>query len=125
MKRFITLLLLAAMLVSCGSGTSVEKDTTAGTTDSGTADETTAETKTDGLPDVDMDGFVFSVYHHSADSMHWTNTTLDVESETGEVLEDSIYRRNRSVEERFNCVIETSEYNNGSINSVIISTIPF
>ena len=121
MKRFITLLLLAAMLVSCGSGTSVEKDTTAGTTDSGTTDETTAETKTDGLPDVDMDGFVFSVYHHSADSMHWTNTTLDVESETGEVLEDSIYRRNRSVEERFNCVIETAEYNNGEISSTMIS----
>ena len=78
MKRFITLLLLAAMLVSCGSGASEGKDTSADTqTDSASDTETTAAELTDNLPDMDMDGFVLSIYHNDQEQMFWTNLLLD------------------------------------------------
>lgn len=57
-----------------------------------------------------MDGFVFSVYHNNPTQMTWTNLTLDVAEPNGEVLNDAIYNRNRKIEDRFNCKIETTEF---------------
>lgn len=105
MKRNFTLMLAMLMLVNLTA--CVGSETPANTTASG-GETTTApvEELTDGLPEVNMDGFVFSVFNNSKEKMTWTNTTLDVESQTGEVLNDAIYNRNRYVEERFNCVID-------------------
>ena len=122
MKRFITLLLLAAMLVSCGSGASEDKDTSADTqTDSASDIETSAAELTDNLPDIDMDGFVLSIYHNDQEQMFWTNLLLDAESEAGEALNDAVYLRNRAVEDRFNCKIETTEFNGFQLSSSEIS----
>ena len=65
MKRrisFILALLILAGSMSCGSGSGDKtQDTTA--SDTTTSGETTAEeVLTDGVPDIDMDGFVFSVF---------------------------------------------------------------
>ena len=107
MKRNFTLLLALLLLAgttSCG-GDSPEVVTTT------SADETTApEPEGDGLPEVDMGGYVFSIYHCDQDKMTWTNLTLDVEEQTGDALDDAIFKRNRSAEERFNFVIEVTEY---------------
>ncbi|MBQ2709152.1 MAG: hypothetical protein IJF67_12875 [Clostridia bacterium] len=110
MKKQFTIvlaMLMLANLAACG-GDAPAADTTAADT---TADTTAApEVLTDGLPEVDMNGFVFSVYNNSKEKMTWTNTTLDVAELTGDVLDDAIFNRNRYVEERFNCIIEvTSE----------------
>ena len=57
MKRFITLLLLVAMLVSCGSGSTESKDTSsADNTDSTTEPEVTTESEEAKLPDIDLGG---------------------------------------------------------------------
>ncbi len=101
----LALLLLGAMALSaCG-------DTTSGTTDTGAANTDSVVTEEpseadlrkaipDNLPEKDMGGYEFRV---------WTRTRGDfVEDvgfdteETGEVVDDAIYNRNRTVEERFN-----------------------
>jgi len=103
MKKQFTLvlaMLMLANLAACGGETA---DTTAAPVD------TTApvpEVLTDGLPEVDMDGFTFKVYHNDSSNMTWTNLKLDVAEQTGDALDDAIWKRNRYVEERFNCVME-------------------
>ena len=124
MKRrisFILALLILAGSMSCGSGSGDKtQDTNAG--DTTTSGETTAEeVLTDGVPDIDMDGFVFSVYHNNPTQMTWTNLTLDVAEPNGEVLNDAIYNRNRKIEDRFNCKIETTEFTEFQIGAKEIS----
>lgn len=123
MKRrisFILALLILAGSMSCGSGSGDKtQDTTAG--DTTTSGETTAEeVLTDGVPDIDMDGFVFSVYHNDPAQMHWTNVTLDIKEQDGEVLNEAIYKRNRAVEDRFNCAIEVTEFNDFQLGNTQI-----
>ncbi len=112
MKRFLTftlaLLLALPILAACGGG---GKDTPASTTAAGTAATEPATTElTDGLPEVDMNGFTFKIYHCSGTNMTWTNLTLDAAEQTGEVLNDAIYDRNRGIEERFNYKMEIQEH---------------
>lgn len=111
MKRYITLMLASALVlsaVSCGSDSKGNDETT--TSDAGTtaADETTAPEETDGLPEKDMDGFELRINHFDGTWLSWALTTLDVESETGDRLDDAIYRRNRDMEDRFNCKISVT-----------------
>ena len=68
-----------------------------------------------------MDGFVLSIYHNDQEQMFWTNLLLDAESEAGEALNDAVYLRNRAVEDRFNCKIETTEFNGFPFSSSEIS----
>jgi len=112
MKIRITaaLLLLAMALTAfgCASGdNSVSSDNTADTT---TADTTTVAETADPYDDE------LEAYNFDGDEMHfysrWTASIhgeLNVAEETGDVLKDAIYRRNRMLEERFNFVLtETS-----------------
>ena len=101
----LSLLLLSGTFASCGSNDDAEVTQSSETT---VTEETAAETEvlTDGLPEVDMNGFEFSVYNNSMLKMTWTNTKLDAEEMDGDVLNNAIYNRNRSVEERFNCTIK-------------------
>ena len=49
-------------------------------------------------------------------------SVMDVERESGDVLMDSIYRRNRKIEQRFNCVIKevnSDDLKNGSRNQIL------
>ncbi len=116
MKRQISILLLIAMLagtaISCGeSGTPSE--TTGG--DNVTTPEVTTEL-TDGLPDKNMEEFELSILGDGGLTNTWITVQLDAESETGEKINDAIYKRNRAMEERFNCKIVVST--NGWYNTV-------
>lgn len=111
MKRYITLMLASALIlsaVSCGSDSKGNDETT--TSDAGTtaADETTAPEETDGLPEKDMDGFELRINHFDGTWLSWAMTTLDAESETGDRLNDAIYMRNRNMEDRYNCKISVT-----------------
>ncbi len=111
MKRQISTLLLIAMLagtaVSCGESGTPSETTTGETT---TAPEVTTEL-TDGLPDKNMEGFTLNLLNATPDSMHWAIVTLDVETENGEPINDAIYKRNREIEERFECDISVTTNN--------------
>ncbi len=101
LSRKISLILILASLIgamSCG-GTQSEVETT-----SGDLHETTPKVTAnpyDELGEYDFGGaeIVFDTRPMNASS--FINSTINVESENGDVLNDSIYRRNRAVEERF------------------------
>ncbi|MBE6612640.1 MAG: extracellular solute-binding protein [Ruminococcaceae bacterium] len=112
-RTILTWLLLASLIVSTAScgGTSAGTDTT--TADP--ASETTGE-PVDPLMD-DLGEFDFEGYEYRVLSVTYvpnnTFTLFDTE-ENGEVLNDSLYRRNREIEERFNIVFAAEEDGWGS-----------
>lgn len=95
-KRFISLSLAfmtaAGMLASCGDSTSQTENTTADNiSDSTTAPVTTEEyTK----PDKTFNG-------QDVNILIWSNSNLPVEEENGDVINDSVYRRNNKVSDLF------------------------
>ncbi|MBQ8509288.1 MAG: hypothetical protein IJ493_05200 [Clostridia bacterium] len=96
-KRFVSILLLAALLLAgCGSEAS---DTKANDTNATDVTDTTAETmQQDNLPSgLDFGGETVSVYVRGDN----VNTEFDAE-ESGDIVDDAIYKRNRAVEERLN-----------------------
>ncbi len=106
MKRNLVLwALLCAMLLStasCGGNTENISETTADTAVTETETETETELTT-GLEPRDLNGYTFRMVTYE---QFWNNMQLDVTEETGEVLNDSIYRRNRTVEEECNILFE-------------------
>ena len=62
------------------------------------------------VPEMDLDGYEFRIL--SQGYSHAWHGVINIEEETGELVNDNIYRRNRIVEERFNIVIsETNDIN--------------
>lgn len=62
------------------------------------------------VPEMDLDEYKFRILS-SGDNHAW-HGLINIEEETGEPINDSIYRRNRIVEEKFNIVIsESYDYN--------------
>jgi len=100
MKRFVTLTLLAAILLaSCGGEASVE--TTAA--DTTTMPETTGETF-DVPEELDFGGRTFTILACD-ESVPYTYIECP-EEENGDVMNDAIYRRNSMVEEYLNVDIQ-------------------
>ena len=109
-KKIASLLILASMLVSlaaCGG------DAPAAETTAAPADTTEAVTTDDGLAhddlgDIRFDGETFTM---------WQYTVLGgfrMEEETGDILDDAIYARNRAVEERLGVTVEYLDSGLGS-----------
>ena len=99
MKRsnFITLFLISALLTSCGN---VENSDV--TTDESVTNEPTETEISDDLPDVNMKQYEFKFLNFGDYIPSYVP-----ESENGDIVNDAIYRRNRTVEERFNVVISS------------------
>ena len=122
MKRFIALSLFIALLVtSCGSGASDSKDTSDGAVKDESTQTETAELSddekrqlvSDDLKTIDYEGREFNILSR-------TDFTYEFDSEqTGDVLNDAVYERNRTVEERFNVSIVTHGYGDGTMGNVL------
>lgn len=110
--RILSAALLAAALlasVSCGAQTGIEEDDeseTAPVTEAMT--EAPTEEDLHPLPEKDMDGYQMRFYSYNDVWITWANMMLDCEEETGDNLEDEIYRRNRRIEDQYNCEIVTT-----------------
>lgn len=127
-KRILSALLAALTLISCAacseSGPSAE-DTTApvvtGSDTTAPVTETTADPNAplDNLPaDLDFSGLHFRTIQQ--------NTTLACTSEevTGEIVNDTIYERNRLMEERFGVVIDpVRQEQYGNISAIISASV--
>ena len=100
-KRALLLLLAAQLcfVASCGGEETVENETTT------TAEDTTEAELSDNLPDVDMDGFELRISNADETWLSWAEIQIVADEETGDLLNDAIYRRNTKIEERFNCTI--------------------
>ena len=66
----------------------------------------TAEEISDGLPEADWNGRAFRILSRACCESHVQEVWQ--ESETGDVIDDAVYKRNRTVEARFNITIEAT-----------------
>ncbi|MBO5671044.1 MAG: hypothetical protein J6S41_05800, partial [Clostridia bacterium] len=104
------LLLIASLLISCGDSTTVTSDNAVPVT------ELTETTIDDGrLPApavVDMNGAELRILNSTPESFNWATTTILVEEADGDILNDALFNRERTVEELYNCsIVEIPEIN--------------
>ena len=121
-KRILCAALLAVTLLgtaACGDGGAVSEATDA--TNAGT-DTAAVETEVPKLPEsvqqTDMNGFELKIKHFSQEWLSWAKNTLEVEEQDGDLFNDSIYERNRTIEELFNCKLIIEDVKNISASDV-------
>ncbi len=104
MKKRLFALLLAALLLSTSCAGGTESETTADTTAADTTATTTTETEDSWqYPDVDYAGGEYRVLNF--DQLWDMYIHMDATEQTGEILNDAVYDRNRKIEEELNCKI--------------------
>ena len=109
MKRSLTILLIATMLLSssCQSGeveTKDEENTTAEIIE--TESETETEALRSSLPDLNWEGRIFTVLGmENTTHPQFTNFEIYAENQNGEVLNDAVFHRNSLIEEKYNVKI--------------------
>lgn len=108
MRKTITVFLLMSMLASLPACNGKEAESTTNTHDT-TATETTTQTESETetaadplshLDVVDMEGYAYRQLLRDNDSMV---EDMIAEEQTGEIVNDAIFRRNTEIEERYNC----------------------
>ena len=124
--RVLTLAILSALVLnSCGGS-----ETTADTTASGGASDTTAPVETGEtleLPEKDWEGRQFRVlgYEH-ASRTQFNNFEIDSEGENGDVVNDAIFRRNTTIEDKYNVeivqILDSSDSNHENATMAHIRT---
>lgn len=105
-KVMTCVLLLPFALNSCGKIISDELST---------SEITSAEPETEKsgyeYPALDLGGRSLDILNN--DAIYEIYMYLDLETMTGEILDDTVYERNRFIEEKFNCEINVTEYPSG------------
>ncbi len=115
-KRLLSLLLLSALLLSSCGGTAG-----AGTTET---TENIPETTAEPEPVYDLEGFTLNIGKISQDQIVWVLTTVGVEEENGDVLNDAFARRNQIVTEKYNFnIVETELGGTGDVNNMLTKIV--
>ncbi len=103
MKKLISFILLAALAtqtIACGGGSASTDDTTAVQDETTTAAETTSYLST--FADKKFDGETFTII-----AQHQTSQpNVPPEEQTGEIVDDALYERDKTVEEMLGITIE-------------------
>ena len=105
-KKTIAVLLLASMLLSMAACGGAEKETVGTDTTEDTAAQSESVVETEsvdplaGLTVVDMGGYTFRQLIRNND--RWV-ADMVADEQTGEVVNDAIFRRRTELEERYNC----------------------
>ncbi|MBP3919500.1 MAG: extracellular solute-binding protein [Clostridia bacterium] len=74
----------------------------------------------DGVPDLDFEGADYRIYYQKR---YTTDAIPLTDSETGDVLNDAVYRRNKTIEERFNVNIVGMEGEEEQMVTNMINTV--
>ena len=80
-----------------------------------------------GLPDIDFEGYTFNIATWFVGV--WTGdggndgSDIWVEEEIGEALNDSVYRRNRAIEEKYNININMTRMDIEKMNAAVKNTV--
>lgn len=122
-NRFAAFLATAMFLLACFSCASGDANTGAKETIAVQTEETTIDEfakYNDDLGEHNFDGETFTIAIYLNIN---TNNNIDTEAETGEVLNDAIYKRNRKIEERFNSKINQSTHEDGLFAGFVRSSI--
>jgi len=101
----LAVVLTAAVIASCAGNTS--NNTPSGTADAAAGSSnistgSTADIYADDLQPQDFGGAPFRIL---ARDESWLNVLYDTQQETGETINDAVYKRNRAIEARFNVAI--------------------
>ena len=119
---FLILLTILFLLISCNSEKPTKSDDSGGeNADSSDNGENTAETTTSPgetriqseLPEMDFGGYVFNVLSHEEESGDWVGTVpreIISETETGDSINDAVYKRNSIITEKYNFEIAMQCY---------------
>jgi len=92
------------VLASCqsgGAGTATQ--TTAGGTTAASQTETTRLQP--NVPVVDYQGYDFRVADRSAQTVHWASRDIYAEAETGDTINDAVYKRNMTIQQKYNITV--------------------
>ena len=122
MKRGLTIILFAALLLTgCQSTNTPENTVTAGSTQKTNAVTESEEEKIDPahileLPDTDWGGREFRVLGFEGDYPQWTTFEIAVDGLNGEIVNDAVYHRNVALEDKYNVqIVEDKYHTTGSI----------
>jgi len=113
-SKIVSALLLCSMLLSmaaCSSSGSTDaaNDTAANDT-TAQAEETTVNPFAEvGLEEKNWDGREFRVVSRDSSYVAWESFDVFAESETGEPINDSVYKRNSIVEEKYGIVVKENK----------------
>ena len=103
--KHVSCLLLIAMLASlsaCGGEAAVTDTTPVVTEPEVTVDTSLRENTPDGLPELDFEGESVNIFYRETTY----KDAFGGEEETGELVDDAVFIRNRKVEERLNVELE-------------------
>ena len=123
--RYIAAILATIQLsaiVSCGENGTRTPETSAGESDATTTAAETANPLDDDVPALDFGGkelHVRSVTYETGSYL----TLFDVEEQTGDVVFDTLYKRNRLIEDRFNMKFVCDEASIGENTSLLKSLV--
>lgn len=102
MKKAVSISLLIALMMS-NIGCASETNSTVGGDNLTSSDDTSASVETDiyaGLPERDLDGTEIKIFGYGAAGYNYVDSEAFEAEETGEPVDDAIYRRNRETESR-------------------------
>jgi len=122
-NRKLLCLMLAALTVggamlSCGGDNTGSADTTAAVTTGGETEAVTeAPTALEKLPAVDYGGHVVNILLNDQDD-RFVDIMTEGE-ETGDVMNDIVYKRNRAIEEKYNVTIVGSSDEYNAVNDML------
>lgn len=123
--RYIAAILATIQLsaiVSCGENGTRTPETSAGESDATTTAAETANPLDDDVPALDFGGkelHVRSVTYETGSYL----TLFDIEEQTGDVVFDALYKRNRLIEDRFNMKFVCDEASIGENTSLLKSLV--
>lgn len=112
-KHLASLLLLSALLTACGDAPSENPAVTDAQSNADiTTEAETASILQADLPDTDWGGRTFTVLGRDEPNYdQFDNFEICAEKETGEIVNDAIYRRNTAIEDAYNVTIAQTLYN--------------
>jgi len=121
----IIILCLVFVFSACSGGDTAVANTTnnADETIETVIEETTATPYNAHLPDMDFDGTDIRILNMDVESMWWTLVQLDSEKEDGDVINDAIYKRNLTIEEKYNLNINEIRIPAGNIISSVSNSV--
>lgn len=123
MCLLLSLFCLLPLIMSCGGNKNDNKSTDANAENTGNLDE--GDGGGDGkateyqFPDENYNGYEFGILNLDDDEVHWAITTMVIEEEEGDTINDAIYTRNAIVEEKLNIKIKQTYKATGNIQSEV------
>ena len=75
------------------------------------------------LPEADYKGYEFRILNITQDDMWWAIVAADIEEQSGEVVEDAIYMRNRNIEAKYNFLIKEIRMTRSALASAVKKSV--